>query len=230
MSFVLKSEEGTPEALPLNFPVEGDLSTILPLLDLSQCDVLDLGSLINGDKIRANEDIRNLLGSINRGEYLADADGNSVPDFLDNLLEHLKNMSGLPPQVQTLLTGLVERVETCMQDSLPDLTTVSLVDENANQIPDFIEPIMQCLEDSIIPWLDENGLNLGQPGAQMVKNMVTNYLTQKLPRWIEDLNSPAMADANGNKIPDRLEQYLGNANLPNWVDADGNGTPDFLEK
>ena len=229
-SFVVDAEGTNPQALPIHFPIEGDLSTILPLLDLSQCDVLDLGSITEDGEIKVNEDLRNLLGSINRGEYTVDADGNDIPDFLDKLLGHLDSMPGLPSQLQTLLTGLVERVETCIKGNLTDLTTVSLVDENANGMPDFVEPLVQCLEDSIVPWLSENGINIPPAQLQFVKNMVTNYLKDKLPRWIEELNSPSMADTNGNKIPDRLEQYLGNVNLPSWVDADGNGTPDFLEK
>ena len=85
--FVTKEDDnGGQTAATVDFPVGTDTSTLLPLPDLSQCDVLDLGKLVFAGTIKAPKDVRELLASINKGDILTDADGNGIPDFLDTML------------------------------------------------------------------------------------------------------------------------------------------------
>jgi hypothetical protein len=71
----------------VQFTVAGVTSSVLPLPDLSQCDVRDLGTRTSAPAITVTTDVRDLLSHINKQALLADADGNGIPDFLDKLID-----------------------------------------------------------------------------------------------------------------------------------------------
>lgn len=232
LAIVAELDGVTPEAFPLNFPLDGNFSTLLPLLDLSQCDVLDLGSLNFGEYITVPEDLRTLLGEINNDQFLLDADGNEIPDFLDSLLLNLNSapaVPGLPINLSLVIPDLIELIQPCIETHLPDLTTVTLVNGNADNMLDFIEPLFQCLRENMLPWLNDFGFVIPEPYQQLLVDTVLGYLEGELPEWMDTLESLSLEDANGNGIPDYIEAYLADIPLPAWVDANGNGVPDFLE-
>ncbi len=223
-------DDNLMEILPLNFPVEGQISTVLPLLQLSECDILNLGNLSVGPEgVITPEDLRTILAGINRGQVLLDLDGNGIPDFIDNLLTEIYVIPGLPPNQMQELPTLIELIESCLQSSLPDLTTVTLIDTNDNGIPDFIEPLLQCLRESVIPWMQENDLFYPPGFEDITTQFFVDFLEAQVPDWMDELQNPNLIDLNGNGIPDVIEPYLEDISLPEWVDGNANGIPDFLE-
>ena len=228
-SFVFATDpdaNGQQDAGSVQFPINGDLSTLLPLLDLSHCDVLDLGTLNFGSQITVPEDLRALLASINRDDVLKDADGNGIPDILDKLLGEIAKIPVLNfGTIHLDFAALVDLIKPCIQDHIAEISNVSLVDDNNNRIPDFLDPFLLCLRDNLKTWLQQSGV----PAPDVLINVAMQFIQGQLPQWLPALNVPALADANGNGIPDILEGHIGRPHLPPAIDANGNGIPDFLE-
>ncbi len=245
--------DGNQQTGTVQFSVAGVTSTVLPLAELSQCDVLDLGTLTFGSVITVTTDLRDLLSHINIQDLLVDADGNGIPDFLDNLLGEAARLpifdctttsegeapvegevvpmahgNALSPMVLPCidLTALKRVIKTCVADNLSTVTDVSLIDANGNHIPDFLEPFLGCLRDAVKTWLQQYNLPLT---TDMAVDFVMNTITQHLPELLRNLHLPQLTDTHGNGIPDSIAALVGLLHIPPAMDANGDGIPDFLQ-
>jgi hypothetical protein len=238
---------GNQETGTVQFTVAGVTSTVLPLAELSQCDVLNLGTLTFGPVITVSTDLRDLLAHINKQELLADADGNGIPDFLDKLIDKAASLPifdcntttegeapamvqgmALPPMLKLPcidFASVKSLIKNCIADNLDSITDVSLVDTNGNRIPDFLEPFLGCMRDGIKAWLQANGVSL----PDQVVSLVMNAIGPHLPEVLGALHMPRLTDTNGDGIPDIIRFGVGPMHIPAGMDANHDGIPDFLQ-
>ncbi len=229
---------GNQETGTVQFTIAGVTSAVLPLADLSQCDVLDLGTLTFGPVITVTADIRDLLAHINKQDLLADADGNGIPDFLDRIIDQAAKLPifdcgapagtkmGLPITLPCVdVAAIKSLIKDCVANNIDSITDVSLVDANGNHIPDFLEPFLVCLRDGVQTWLQQN--NITVPAQAM--DFLMNAVSQHLPELLGALHLPRLTDTNGDGIPDNLGHGMGFPHIPPAMDANGDGIPDFLQ-
>ncbi len=222
----------------VQFTVAGVLSSVLPLADLSQCDVLDLGTLTFGSVIAVGTDIRNLLAGINKQELLVDADGNGIPDFLDKLIDQTAKLpifdcnaaSGVKLPLPITLpcvdaAAIKSLIRDCVANDLGTITDVSLVEANGDHIPDFLEPFLVCLRNGIQAWLQQTNI----PVPDQVMDFVMGTISQRLPEMLGALHLPRLTDTDGDGIPDIIRFGVGPLPIPPAMDANGDGIPDFLQ-
>ncbi len=231
---------GNQETGTVQFTIAGTTSAVLPLADLSQCDVLDVGTLTFAPVITITTDLRDLLARINKQDLLADADGNGIPDFLDKLIDRVAALpifncsattEGEPPMPPMSLpcvdaAAIKNLIKGCVADNLASITDVSLVDANGNHIPDFLEPFLGCLRDGVKTWLQQQGISIPMDQAM---SFAMNAITQHLPELLGALHLPRLTDTNGDGIPDQIRPGVGPLHIPPAMDVNGDGIPDFLQ-
>lgn len=236
-SFLFVTEpdgSGQQQVSTVQFPIAETTSTVLPLPDLSQCDVLDLGTLAFAPQTTASRDIRELLGGINNQDLLLDSDDNGIPDFIQLLLVQVTSISsigcgsaGKLPGIPCLdLATLAALIGPCLDTHLTEITNLSLADDDHDGLPDFEEPLLQCLHDTIATWIRETGIPLP---IEPLMSAVMASIQQLLPVWIAELNRPGLVDSHGDGIPDHLRGLVGSPGLPSWADVDQDGIPDCAD-
>lgn len=229
----------------VEIPIEDKASCLLPLAQLSHGGELDLGQLQFQERMRVGEDMRNMFAHMNQWRFGADSDGDGIPDFCAGLLTRAENAPDVPETMRQG-EGLAVYVAPCIEEWLAQITEVSLTDANEDGIPDFVEPLIACIESSVDDWFEAHGQQMpegsgqqgqgsgqqgtgdGDQGANFVANLVA-YVVEGIPEWLANLDSPDVIDANGDGIPDYLEPLLKEPGGPNAVDADGDGRPDFAQ-
>ena len=229
---------GDQQTGTVQFTIAGTVSTVLPLADLSQCDVLDLGTLTFAPVITVATDIRDLLAHINKQDLLADADGNGIPDFLDRLIDQAAKLPvfdcnattgvkmTMPISLPCLdIAAIKSLIKDCVANDIATVTDVSLVDANGNHIPDFLEPFFACLLDGVKTWLQQN--NISVPDQMM--NFMMSTMSQHLPELLGGLHMPRLMDTQGDGIPDHIRFGVGHMHIPPVADVNGDGIPDFLQ-
>ncbi|MDX9972321.1 MAG: dockerin type I domain-containing protein [FCB group bacterium] len=232
-SFAFLGANGTGEQAQVGvveIPVAGDVSTILPLPGLSQGRELNLGTLGFQERIRTQAELRQMFGYIHGQIDDSDANANGLPDFVEPLVNRVMNGPGVPHGFNG--QNLNERIASCLLGWVSEITAPSLTDEDADGIPDFIEPLIDCIRGNTMQWLDHEGFNCpnrddNHDGVPDFIEAVVDYVVAGLPEWIENLDSPELVDSNSNDIPDYLEPLLGVPGGPNALDPDGTGTPYF---
>ena len=221
---------GPVETGALSFSYGQEKSVELGIPALSQGDTLDLGQLQFAQQMSPQEDTRKMLGTLNRHMYQYDGDGDGIPDCVDPLMNRVMSGPGVPQNMER--NGLDRRVAECISSWLDEITAPSLTDENEDGIPDFIEPLIACLEANISDWFEDHGHMVPQGdenhnGIPDTVDDIVAYVLDGLDDWLAGLDDPDLIDANGNGIPDYLEAYLDVTGGPNFLDADGDGVPDF---
>lgn len=245
--FANNNEQGQQRVGTLEIPVGEDLSCLLPLAKLSQGGEIDLGQLQFQERMRVNEDLRNMFAHMNQTMFSNDSDGDGIPDFCAPLLMRAQEGPGVPETMRQG-EGLAIYVAPCIAEWLDQITEVSLTDANEDGIPDFVEPLIACIEASVDEWFaahgqempqgtasetgsgsgSESGSGDGDQGANFVENLIA-YVVDGIPEWLANIDSPEVIDTNGDGIPDYLEPLLMEPGGPNAVDADGDGRPDFAQ-
>lgn len=230
-SFGVRAADGGG-AGTLIFPVGRYLSSVLPLLQLSTGEMLDLGVLPLQWGAAPALDLRTLLGNVGEPLNLGDYDGNGLPDLLDALLFPLPDTIPftsfeLPPQLTE--AGLVLALADCLNGALPSALPADLSGMETGGIPDVLLPLMGCLEGALLTWLED--AHLGLPGSvvNFYAGLLMDMLEIKVPDWLNSLSLPELTDTNGNFIPDFLEPALCVAGVFEncLLDRDGDGIPDF---
>jgi len=230
--FANENEQGQAQTGTLEFPIAGAVSCVLPLPELSWGDTLDLGQFQFQNRIRTQRDIRAMLGEVNGRLSDADNDGNGIPDFADPLLQRAQNGPGVPQGMDR--ESLDSRIAACIAGWLDEITIPDLVDSDEDGIPDFVEPLITCLEENIAGWYEDNGQpapqgDMNHDGTPDFIEDIVDYVVAGIPEWMAGLGDPDVIDENGNGIPDYLEDLLGIPGGPNYTDADGDGVPDFAQ-
>jgi len=210
----------------VQYVIKGTATTLLPLLDLSECDTLDLGTLTFADRMLVAADLRDLMGAINNRNWVFDADANGIPDTIDRVFARGRAMlEQVDPDAVQEHDQLQAMVDDCIRNHVPELSTVSLTDDNNDHFPDFLEPMAVCLHDSLIPWLQAQGDN----NAEMHAIHMTNMMKDKFIEALDEANVPALKDTDGNGIPDRWAPWIGNLPIDPSYDTNANGVPDVVE-
>ncbi len=231
--FANNNEQGQRQVGTLEIPIGEKASCLLPLAGLSHGGELDVGHLRFQERMRAKQDMRNMFACMNRYMYSSDNDGDGVPDFVAPLLARAQECPGVPETMRQG-EGLAVYVAPCIAQWLDQLTEVSLTDVNEDGIPDFVEPLIACIESSVDEWFAAHGQEMpkgsgeGEQGANFVATLVA-YVVDGIPEWTANLGSPELIDANGDGVPDYLEPLLKEPGGPNALDSDGNGQPDFAQ-
>jgi len=233
-AFALCAQEGPLERCigTVDFPIVDTVSCTLPIPGLSFGGELDLGLLRFAHRARAQREIREMIGDMGSPLNPSDDNGNGVPDFVEPLLERLRNGPGVPPDID--LEPLLEAVADCIAAWAEQYTEPDLTDADENGIPDFLEPLIECIKLALQDWLENAGVFV-PPGDQNANGIpdfidaIVHHLVQGIPEWMHRLGRPELVDDNANGIPDFIEDYLSVDGIPSFVDSDGDGIPDFAE-
>lgn len=214
----------------VELPVEDESSILLPLPNLSRGRELSLGLLSFQERVRTQADVRSMLGYL--GERVPGNDDNAdgLPDFVEPLVNRVMNA----PEVPHGMNGqnLHERIASCLVAWLDEVSTPSLTDANENGIPDFIEPLLECIRGNTMQWLEHEGVQCpnrddDHDGVPDFLEAVLAYVEAGLSEWLANLDTPDLIDTNADGIPDYLEPLLGEPGGPNALDPEGIGTPRF---
>jgi len=226
--------EGQPEtcAGTFEFAIGDTTSCTLPIPGLSRGEELSLGPLGLASRIRAEREIRAMLGQLCDPIDPSDDNGNGIPDFVEPLLERLRTGPGMPGGIH--LEPLYAAIEECIAAWLEQITTPDLTDADADGIPDFIEPLIDCVLGAIQDWLEGEGVQVppGDHDGNGIPDAIdalVHHLVQGIPGWLATLNRPELVDSDGDGIPDFIEDHLSLPGIPSHVDGDGDGVPDFAE-
>jgi hypothetical protein len=229
--FANNGDQGQQQVGTLEIPIGEASSCLLPLAGLSHGGELELGRLQFQERMQATTDMRNMFARMNQWRFSSDADGDGIPDFCAPLLERAQQGPGVPETMRQG-QGLAVYVAPCITDWLDQITEVSLTDANEDGIPDFVEPLIACIESSVDEWFAGHGQQVPQQGGDQGENFVANllaYVVDGIPEWLANLDSPDVIDTNENGIPDYLEPLLQEPGGPNALDTDGDGRPDFAQ-
>lgn len=214
------------------FPVNGNASATLPLPNISFAPDVSLGSLAFASPATVGQDIQNLLSDVVPPIDTTDSDNNGLPDFIEPLLAVVTDDPDVPNAAD--LEGLRGAVAVCVEENLADLQDPSVNDANGNDLPDFIEPFLQCLEDTLADWLDSIGItvppdDLDGNGTPDFVDDILDTVEAGVPEWVDSLGAPQLVDDDGNGIPDFIDAHLALVGIPSEIDGDGDGIPDFAE-
>jgi len=225
-------EQERPVIGTLQFPIAGNLSSVLPIPRLSRGGPLNLGHLQFGNLIRPPHDVRALLAQIAGQHEDTEANGDGIPDFAEPLLDRAQNAPGVPQRLAR--AALVARIAKCIEVWLDDLTIPDLSDTDENGIPDFLRPLIVCLRNNIQGWFEDHGETVpsadgNHNGTPDFIERIIEHIVEGIPAWMASLNHPELMDQNENGIPDYMEPTIGIPGGPNSVDIDGDGVPDFAQ-
>jgi len=233
-AIALCAQEGPQERCigTVDFPIVDTVSCALPIPGLSLGGELDLGLLRFVHRARVQREIREMIGDMGSPLNPSDDNGNGIPDFVEPLLERLRNGPGVPPDID--LDPLLDAVADCIAAWAEQYTEPDLTDANENGIPDFLEPLIECIKLALQEWLEDAGVHV-PPGDQNGNGIpdfidaIVHHLVQGIPDWMHGLGRPELVDDNENGIPDFIEDLLSVPGIPSFVDGDGDGIPDFAE-
>lgn len=210
------------------FPIGDRMSCTLPLPQLSRGEDLDLGTLLAvGHRLRVQAELRRLLGQLDEPADLTDDNDNGMPDFVEPLVERVRQGPGVPAGAD--IDALIELAADCITAVLEEDPTLDLTDENRNAMPDFVEPLLECLRAALEIWLPEQpsgpGLVAGQPDRS-VQNII-EHVAHGVPGWLRSLERAGLVDDNEDGIPDSIEPHLSTADAATAIDSNADLTPDF---
>ncbi len=209
------------------FPIGGEMSSTLPLPELSGGGKLDLGLLVRiGDRVPVTVDLRPLLAPLDRPLPVADENGNGVPDVVEPLIRPIQGTIGLPGNFN--IEGFLVHVGACLASHPHLLEHPDLRDENGNHIPDFLEPVLLCTRTCLVQFLEESP-PVGGVTAQQVVEAAMARVRSGIGTWLDSLGRNLLVDENNNGVPDRFERLIATNTFPAEIDQDGNGTPDFAD-
>lgn len=236
-------EEGEADVVVgfLDFPVADTVSLTLPVPDLSVGERANLGvvDLSNNAKDSAPQavpvahDIRDIVGDMSKPLDVSDATGTGVPDVFEPILERAKEAPELPNNVE--MGPFFDLVGPCIENWLQEEPPLqpSLTDRDGTGIPDFIQPLIECIDEVLEDWLDDRGVtppgNSKQNGRPEFVDDILDHVEAGVPEWLDSLERPELVDSTGNGIPDFVEPHLSELGVPTVMDSEGNGVPDYAE-
>ncbi len=248
-SFALLDEHNLLQGW-LAVPLGGYTSITVPLPDLSLGGLMDLGQVPLGMGQPIGTNALHLLSDALAPILPTDANANGLADFIDplfqSLLSTIQGLTLLLPPEANPMTDLINRIGQCATAHLDEISRPSLLDANANSMPDFSEAFFGNLATAFTQWFEQFDWT-GTPiaawmadddgdGIPWIVEMQMSYLAGEVPSWMHGLGRPETVDDNGNGIPDFLESrvvipgFLNEDRTPALSrDENGNGVPDFLE-
>ncbi|HUW61234.1 MAG TPA: dockerin type I domain-containing protein [Candidatus Bathyarchaeia archaeon] len=204
---------------------DGGEGQAIPLMNLGHRE-LNLGVLdIVQNRLMVRETIQWILAEMAGRIDAPDEDENGIPDFIEPLLERLRQGApGVPPTIE--LGGLRDLIQPCVMAWIEAGVYPDLTDENENEIPDFVEPLLDCIRDALVPWLEDHGVTV--PGPDFV-DAILAHIRSALPEWLSGIGPNELVDDDQNGIPDFVEDHVGRVGTSGPMDSDGDGIPNFAE-
>jgi hypothetical protein len=230
----------------LAFPLAGARNAALALPNLSLGGALDLGSFTPAMDAHAAEDLRTLISRTAPPLDETDANGNGLPDILDDLFFPLPvNFDqwgfDVPGSVQDYLRGVLRSVEGQLAAELaaclarnPGLLRPDLTGVETDGVPQFLRPLLDCLMAQVDDIVDGTSRNpLYTPLLQLYYGFLRDWLIDEMSGWLAGMGRPELEDTNANGIPDYLEESVcapdSGATGNCLLDRDRNGLADFIE-
>jgi len=212
------------------FPIGDRLSCTLPLPQLSRGEDLDLGAPLSvGRRLRVQAELGRLLGQLDDPADLTDDNANGMPDFVEPLIDRVRQGPGVSPDAD--IDALIELAGDCITAVLEEDPTLDLTDENRNALPDFVEPLLECLRAALEVWLPEQPAGPGAVAGQPDRSVedIIEHVAHGVPGWLRSLDRPALVDDNEDGIPDCIEPDLSTADAATAIDSNADLVPDFAE-
>jgi hypothetical protein len=209
-----------------------DESSTLPLLNLAR-EELCLGVLERDqDRLRTREMIQQMLSEMAGEIDPSDGDGNGIPDFVEPLLNRLSNGPGVPQHAN--MARLFELIGPCVAAWVAAGVQPDLTDANGNGIPDFVEPLLDCIHDVVVTWLEDEGVNIPPNdqdgnGTPDFVDAILNHVQTGVHAWLGQIGPRELVDENSNGIPDYIENRLCLRGALGPFDSDGDGIPNYAE-
>jgi hypothetical protein len=231
-ALVVQAEDGGAETVvgTVEFPLEGEPSATLPLPTLSNGNAVDFGNLTFDGPVAIGAHVKDALKGVTPPVDTSDDDGDGIPDFLEPLLEGIED---LPIPGNPSAQDLEDEIAACLQDILP-IEDPDLTDANEDGVPDFLEPVLECVAEAIEQYLQAEGTPVppADSDGNGIPDMIDGYIAEleaDIPEWIDEIDAPFLEDANGNHIPDFVEAFISTRGKPGRIDKEGNGVPDFAQ-
>jgi len=212
------------------FPVGDRLSCTLPLPRLSRGEPLNLGRLLLMQRrLRVQTDLRRLLGELDEPADLSDDNGNGMPDFIEPLVRRAGQGPGVSPEAD--IEALIALAADCVAAVFEADPYLDLSDEDGNAVPDFVEPVLECLCDALEVWLPQQPPVSDIAGNRPERsiNEILRHVAQGVPGWLRSLERAGLIDDDGNGVPDHIEPDLSTAEIATGIDRNADLTPDFAE-
>lgn len=207
-------------------------SSTIPLQNLARVE-LCLGICEQDqDRIRLRQTLQQLLGQCAAPIDTGDGNGNGFPDFVEPLMEQLRNGPGVPQSAN--MEALYAMVQACVgawigEGLLPDLT-----DTNGDGVPDFVEPLMACIQNALVPWCEGQGMQVSPAdndanGVPDFVDALMAHVRNAVPTWLQQMGPPELVDEDGDGVPDNIQNRLCYAGTVGPFDSDGDGIPNYAE-
>ncbi|NIA14362.1 MAG: hypothetical protein GWP08_09785 [Nitrospiraceae bacterium] len=211
------------------FPVGQATSCTLPLPRLSRGVTLRLGTvLLEHNRMRVEQELQTLLGSLEKPADRTDRNGNGVPDFIEPLLRRAADAPGVPAQAD--VDALLALTAECIEEWLAQEPMLDLTDEEGNGMPDFVDGLLACLKDALPEWLRTQGVPAtDMSGRERLVAAVMDHVRQTVKAWLGTLDRDSLIDADDDGVPDFIQPQLSTGSLGGVMDQNGNLTPDFAE-
>lgn len=214
------------------FRVGDQESSTLPLPNLAR-EGLSLGICERDqDRIRLQEGVRRMLGRLAGPMDSADGDGNGIPDFVDPFLQRLRSGPAMPHPVD--LDPFCNLIQPCVAAWVEPGVYPDLTDDNGNGVPDFVEPLLACIEESLATWLDGIGVQVPPTdnngnGIPDFVDAVMAHMRIGMQAWLGQTGYQELVDEDDDGVPDSIQNRLCYRGTIGPFDSDGDGIPNYAE-
>lgn len=214
------------------FQVGDQESSTIPLQNLARVE-LRLGVCEQEqDRIRLRQTLQQMLGQCAGPIDPGDGNGNGVPDFVEPLMQKLRNGPGVPHPVN--MEPLYAMVQACVGAWIGDGLFPDLTDVNGDGVPDFVEPLMACIQNALVPWLEGQGVQVppGDGDGNGIPDFVDAlmaHMRNAVPMWLQQMGPPELVDEDGDGVPDYIQNRLCYVGTIGPFDSDGDGIPNYAE-
>lgn len=214
------------------FQVGDQESSTIPLQNLARVE-LQLGACEQDqDRIRLRETLHQLLGQCAGPLNSGDANGNGCPDFVEPLMDQLRTGPGVPQSAN--MEPLYAMMQACVGAWIGEGLYPDLTDTNGDGVPDFVEPLMACIQNALGPWCESQGAQV--PPADNDGNGVPDFVDalmahvrNAVPAWLQQMGPPELVDEDGDGVPDNIQNQLCYRGTVGPFDLDGDGIPNYAE-
>ncbi len=214
------------------FRVGQQESSTLPLMTLAR-EELQLGTCEQDqDRIRLRDSVQQMLGQLAKPVDSTDSNGDGVPDFVDPLLQRLSTGPGVPHNAD--LAPLCQAVGPCLDGWVEAGVKPDLTDENGDGCPDFVEPVLACIQAQVQTWLQANGVHVPPTdndgnGIPDTVDAVMEHVRANVQMWLNQVGCADCCDQDGDGVPDYIQSRLCYSGTVGPFDSDGDGIPNYAE-
>lgn len=214
------------------FRVGDQESSTIPLQNLARVE-LRLGACEQDqDRIRLRLTLQQLLGQCAGPLNSGDGNGNGCPDFVEPLMEQLRSGPGVPQSAN--MDPLYAMTQACVGAWIGEGLFPDLTDTTGDGVPDFVEPLMACIQNALGPWCEGQGAQVSPAdndgnGVPDFVDALMAHIRNAVPAWLQQMGSPELVDDDGDGVPDNIQNHLCYRGSVGPFDLDGDGIPNYAE-